>query len=206
MKSRFWVVMLAGLIAHACASKDAGTAADAGLGGEAEEPASADAGGSTRFFGSSCEPANPFPTTCTFEETCAALGCGDGFSIFGEDGCQHFCENDSDCGPEQRCRFTALSGEGCPSRRVVEMCDKEEGTCKCYGSADCYKPDICVDATRFSESEDCAVQDMSCEELRQFQENAAADETPPAGSAKAAAFAVCNERVRVRLAELDCPQ
>jgi hypothetical protein len=40
-----------------------------------------------------------------------------------------------------------------------------KGVCECGITADCVHPDICVDATTYPASQDCAVDDASCQAL-----------------------------------------
>ncbi len=119
------------------------------------------------FLPECAEPVD-IPSNCGFEATCAALGCGDGLSQFGEDGCTRYCETSADCGAGQRCRHTrlVLSEEECPSLgSEVESCSMAGDVCECSTTADCPRPDICVDAAKYPASLDCAVESASCQAL-----------------------------------------
>lgn len=131
-------------------------------------------GGGSGFvpFAPQCDPAVGFKSECSFDETCAQLQCGDGFSPFDANGCSRYCDVSSDCGPGERCRHTSLvvADEECPYLgSEVEGCLVEDGQCSCSITADCTRPSICVDATVYPESLDCAVETATCGQLNELQ-------------------------------------
>ena len=167
------------------------------------------AGGVSGLFDPQCEPGREpgfeMPSGCNFAATCAALGCGDGFSRFGADGCLRYCEKSADCGAGQRCRFTALSGNECGTSSVVESCSSEDGICSCTESADCSHADICVDEERFPASLDCAVEQASCVQLNDL-DFVIGEDSEGAPPEKTAAIEACWTKMTARRAELACPQ
>jgi hypothetical protein len=159
------------------------------------------------FFPECAEPLD-FHSNCGFEATCEQLGCGDGLSQFDENGCTRYCETTADCGAGQRCRHTrlVLSDEECPSLgSEVEGCSLVDDACSCSITDDCPHPDICVDATKYPESLDCAVEGASCQalnytafELQMFLDGDAT--TDAANEAR-----TCLDAIQARLQVVDCP-
>jgi hypothetical protein len=168
----------------------------AGSGGGAAAP-------SVSPFDPQCDEPLEFKSECSFEETCKLLGCGDGLSGFGDDGCRHLCENSSDCAKGERCRFTILSTD-CGPGSVVEECVLEPDGCACGGSADCSFPDICVDEARYPEAEDCALVDASCGDLQTRQRRL---DLPQAALSdeKSSAVWACLVAIHDRQVALACP-
>lgn len=119
-------------------------------------------------FAPQCGEPLGFESQCTFEQTCQELGCGDGLSRFGADGCLRSCETSDDCAAGERCRYTALVtrvDEECVTGSEIESCALVDGECNCEITADCFFPDVCVDATDYPESEDCVLDGLDCEDL-----------------------------------------
>jgi len=154
-------------------------------------------------FGGDCNKTASitFPSTCTWDETCAAVGCGDGASIYGKDGCDRSCNTSDDCGPGERCRYTVLTRGITTS---IEQCNIDGGGCSCTSNADARAPDICVDARRYPESSDCQLAELGCGELSDFANNLRELGSAPEGSAKAAAIAGCASAIQGVLQALDC--
>jgi hypothetical protein len=161
-----------------------------------------------RPFNPSCpvgrEPHFDGPSTCSFAETCKAIGCDDGVSLFGADGCERPCDSSADCAAGQRCRFTELLGYDCATGSVELCSPNEDGSCDCSFNADCKNPHICVDAVRFPVEQDCAVAAVDCQDLKFFYSNTAPDPEADPNSEVAKAFAACREAVQARAAEIDC--
>jgi len=157
-------------------------------------------------FSPECSPALDFKSECSFEETCAELNCGDGFSQFGADGCTRYCRADADCAAGQRCRHTVLAtDEDCPViGSEVEGCLIENGKCSCSTSADCDWPSICVDAVQFPVQEDCAVGGLDCAALDRIEAAADTASTSSLSSELRAQAEQCFARVGARRRELGC--
>jgi hypothetical protein len=120
-------------------------------------------------FAPKCDAPLEFTSNCSFKATCEALGCGDGLSPFGDDGCRHFCHDSSDCGDGQRCRFTAIVNECGGGGSEIEGCTLHpDGSCDCTATDDCTAPDVCVDAARYPEELDCDISQVNCGELNEL--------------------------------------
>ena len=79
------------------------------------------------------------------------------------------------------------------------------GVCECGITADCVHPDICVDATAYPTSQDCAVDEASCQAL-EFGASRLRMllEAEPTADAAAEAQA-CLNAIQVKLQRVDCP-
>jgi hypothetical protein len=154
-----------------------------------------------------CESPGEVQSTCSFEATCAELHCGDGFSQFGADGCTRRCASDADCENGERCRYTALdvSSGDCPTiGSVVEGCELFDGECSCSISADCQRPNICVDAQAYPESQDCVVEGASCELLAEVRWRIAPLAEGERGPDLAVKAGACLSAVDAERLELSC--
>lgn len=174
----------------------------------AEPPGMGGGGGEPSFvpFAPQCTPALSVQSECSFEDTCAVLHCGDGFSQFGKDGCTRFCEADTDCGPGERCRHTILvNPDACPSLgSEVGSCEMDGGNCYCPITDDCVHPSICVDAALYPESQDCPVDGATCAELDTLQASALSAIEDPGGADLIDKANQCLARIGVRRDELAC--
>src|SRR5689334_16251616 len=128
----------------------------AGSGGKAGSSLGGDGGAcleevSEHPLGASCDFTNPdgfstVDTTCTFEDTCEALGCGKPFSALDASGCiREQCRSSDDCSSGQRCVPSVLHGNDCYSS-VIEGCEVECAQCSCLVSADCAQVAYCLPA------------------------------------------------------------
>jgi len=198
-----------GTKAGSAGSKAGDGGSSAGAAG-ASEAGNAGMGGMGPPFDPQCEPGREpelvTPSECSFAATCAVIGCDDGVSRFGADGCLRFCDTSADCATGQRCRYTVLSVQDTCASSVLETCSiEDDGSCSCSESADCRKFDICVDEERFPASEDCAVADATCAELESLRFNLSNTELDSTASAeKVEAFEQCQEAVDARVDELGC--
>lgn len=158
-------------------------------------------------FAPQCEAGLGLVSQCSFEDTCAELHCGDGFSQFGKDGCTRYCDLDTDCGTGERCRHTRLvsGGDECPSLgSEVESCELTDGKCACSITQDCVRPSICVDVALYPENLDCAVEDGTCAELDTLQAEALSASESTRYPGLAAAASQCLERIGARRDALAC--
>ena len=186
-----------------------GLAAGGTSGVSVSEPNGAGSGGgaaapSVSAFAPQCDEPLEFKSECSFEDTCQVLGCGDGFSWFGDDGCRRACAQSSECGDGQRCRFTILATD-CGGGSVVEGCSYEpDGSCVCGTSDDCSFPDICVDEARYPSSEDCVVEGASCDDLLARQQRL---DTPftDISLEKSKAIDACLRAIHQQRVALSCP-
>jgi hypothetical protein len=154
-------------------------------------------------LGTSCDFTNPdgfstVDTTCTFEDTCAAVGCGTPFSPFDAAGCLRAnCQSSAQCGTGERCVPALLHGYGCYSS-VYESCAPDCGRCSCTVSADCKEVGFCLDAADFPTSEDCDLSRVGCDRLEDLLgelENTSFEEDA------AEAVAACRTKVLNKLAD-----
>ncbi len=144
---------------------------------------------------------------CSFEATCAELHCGDGFSQFGADGCTRYCDSDADCGSGERCRHTvlAITEDDCPAiGSEVEGCQLSDGECECAITSDCQRPDICVDAQAYPESQDCVVEGATCSQLAQARAWVEPFARRDDGSDLSVRAALCLDAVDAKRFELSC--
>jgi hypothetical protein len=160
-------------------------------------------------FAPACESPLDFESSCSFGATCDELGCGNGVSQFDARGCTRYCDTSADCGQGERCRhtFLFLSDEECPAPgSEVEACSMQDGACECGITADCVHPDVCVDATTYPASQDCAVEGASCRALSfgAFRLQGVLESDPTADVAAEAQS--CLDAVQAKLAALDCPE
>jgi hypothetical protein len=155
----------------------------------------------------SCAESYPFSNECSFEATCKELHCGEQFSQFDTQGCLRDCKTSADCADGERCRHTAfiIDESSCaPIGSEVEGCAVVDGGCQCSTTDDCIRPDICVDATAYPESSDCAVEGASCRAL-----SASADwmdnVSLSADDALVEAAATCLDKIRAEQQAQACP-
>jgi hypothetical protein len=189
----------------------AGSGGAAGTAGSAPVRAAAGAGGDagaggTDSFAPQCAEPLEFKSECSFEDTCTALGCGDGLSPFGKDGCRRFCSTSDDCGVGERCRYTTLvtNEEECVTGSEVEVCSYQDGECACSITADCIYPSICVDAAQYPASLDCVLEGASCTALAYLHGNLTYElEQEPVAEFELPA-SECLAAVEDKQAELDC--
>ena len=160
-------------------------------------------------FAPACVSPLDFESSCSFAQTCDKLGCGDGVSQFDARGCTRYCETSADCGQGERCRHTRLflSDEECPSPgSEVEGCSMQQGMCECGITADCVHPDVCVDATAYPASQDCAVDGASCRALSfgavRLQAFLEQDPAPDA----AAEAQSCYDAIQAKLRVAECSE
>jgi hypothetical protein len=160
-------------------------------------------------FAPACASPLDFESSCDFAETCEKLGCGDGLSPFDSRGCTRYCESSADCGQGERCRHTrlVLTAEECASPgSVVEACSVSKGACECSITPDCVHPDICVDASTYPASLDCAVDDASCQVLAfgEFRLQEFLDTEPAADGAAEAQ--TCLDAIQAKQQALTCAE
>lgn len=154
-----------------------------------------------------CELRGQVQSACSFEATCAELSCGDGFSQFGADGCTRYCDSNADCGGGERCRHTALAitENECPAiGSEVEGCALSDGECSCSITTDCQRPDICVDAQAYPESQDCVVEGATCSQLTEARSRVEFLAKRDDGSDLSAKAALCLDAVDAKRFELAC--
>jgi hypothetical protein len=109
-------------------------------------------------------------STCTFEATCAELGCGHPWSQFDLAGCRRReCTSQADCSPEHRCLPSVLAGATNCYSSVYEQCDPDCGECVCVASSDCSTVAFCQPTATFPPESDCPVEAIECERLSYFR-------------------------------------
>ncbi len=109
-------------------------------------------------------------STCTFEATCTALGCGHPWSQFDLSGCRRRqCTSDTECESDHRCLPAVLAGATNCYSSVYEDCEPQCGECLCVASSDCSTVAFCQPVATFPPEGDCPVATIDCEELSYFR-------------------------------------
>ena len=140
-------------------------------------------------------------TTCTFEDTCEALGCGEPFGMLDASGCvRKECGSSDDCSSGERCVPSVLHGNDCYSS-VIEGCTVECDRCVCSVSEDCRKVAYCLPAADYPSSSDCELSGMSCSALRSLLDDL--EFTDYYEGDTGAAVAACRAKLAGRIAECD---
>lgn len=154
--------------------------------------------------------------SCSAEEACAALDCGEIWSEFDEDGCRkdlEFCSADTDCTASKRCVPNPVLGNFRePFQIGYDSCAIQRGRCVCQR----YPEDVagtCLSLTEYPSEQDCPVESLDCDALAQaasslqaFMEMAAESwrDGIPDGPGTAVELArACQAKVNARL--VDCP-
>ena len=157
-------------------------------------------------FAPKCEQPLEFKSDCSFQATCEQLGCADGLSPFGDDGCRHFCKDSSECGDSQRCRFTSIVNLCGGGGSEIEGCSVDsDGSCQCGVSENCTAPDVCVDVDRYPPSLDCDTSQATCDDLDERATRLDEAYLPDASAEKLQAIAACRGAIHARSLKLGCP-
>ena len=106
-------------------------------------------------------------TSCTFEDTCKALGCGEPFSQFDASGCRREeCASSEDCADDERCVSARVRGDTECHSSLFEDCGVSEcNVCVCGGTDDCRSLAFCLPADEYPADEDCDLAGLGCDDL-----------------------------------------
>lgn len=113
------------------------------------------------------EPRDTVLTTCSFDATCEALGCGKPTSQFEANGCRRQqCASSEGCADGQRCVAPVLAGETDCGYSVYEGCEVGDSCrCSCIHSDDCANIAVCMPASVQPPSKDCALEGLDCDDI-----------------------------------------
>ncbi|MBX3129194.1 MAG: hypothetical protein KF718_20925 [Polyangiaceae bacterium] len=150
----------------------------------------------------------PTPSSCSLEQTCKQLGCGQGWARLDTSGCLRAnCKADEDCAPGERCISPHLVALGCFGSRLEGGCFVHEptGDCLCTLTADCRGPLLCVPLTVAPPESDCSypAEHMTCLALMDATEALLGASSITTGAAKDAMQA-CYDKLKPELAKLGC--
>jgi hypothetical protein len=178
-----------------------GAGGNAGSGGDAGECTVEEV--TEHPLGTSCDFTNPdghstVDTTCSFVDTCAALGCGTPFGAFDASGClRPQCDSSDECASGERCVPSVLHGNECYSS-VYEGCEAECNRCGCSWSEDCAQVAYCLDADDYPPSAECDLSEQGCSGLSSFVNEL--ERTEYEGDTADAVMA-CRSKVLTKLAD-----
>jgi hypothetical protein len=196
------------LYAGGCDS-EAGSAggADAGGGTAAAEGGSAGgaagggaAGGASGF----AHCAQPPQSTCTLENTCAALDCGSPTSLLDAEGClRSGCTSDAGCKADERCVPSSLYTD-CVSGPLEWCYPTVISPCECSQGAACDAPIACVRSTLAPESADCDLAGLDCAALASRKRLVGDDQSRSLGAEVQVRLDACAARLDERWQVLGC--
>ncbi len=175
----------------------AGQSGSGGDGGRCMEPLA------ERPLNSSCEfmsseGYSTVDTTCSFADTCDAVGCGTPFGMFDAAGCvRPQCESSDICASGERCVPSVLHGNDCYSA-IYEGCEQTCDRCNCVATEDCAQVAYCLKVEDYPPDEECDLSQRGCDGLSLFVYEL--ERTPYRGDT-ADAVAACRTKVLNKLAD-----
>ena len=105
--------------------------------------------------------------TCSFDESCAVLGCGTAWSRYDENRCVRAdCAGTGLCGAGERCVSAPVGGgfdEPCGNES--DSCDVTASGCECLRYEECFASAVCLPIDEFPPEKDCPIANLDCAEL-----------------------------------------